>query len=271
MNSLTHRQIEHRHGSLMALSHAFHRKIDLSRKTGNFDEKFISEWVELKKVITLLVEHLSDQQSLLVSAAINGISLIGSVVKLPFNDSSDAATSSTQDTDDKMEVDDEHEYSKEHIWDKILFLLKSAHSRPKIREEAAYCLGNLAIGDGAYFTQKNLNAFSNLIKLTKDATLNIAMAQSIVSSVMGYEIDENNVNTEKPINPYCDDKCFDEFLCKVIKMVYDPNPASRHTTGIWLLAFVKNCSTRAPIYKRKDILQYAFTELLSDDSGKRFL
>lgn len=93
------------------------------------------------------------------------------------------------------------------------------------------------------------------------------MAQSIVSTILGYDIDENEDPDETTINPHCDDKCFDEFLCKIVKMVYDPNPASRHTTGIWLLAFVKNCSKRAPINKRKDILQYAFTELLSDDSG----
>lgn len=50
-------------------------------------------------------------------------------------------------------------------------------------------------------------------------------------------------------------------------MVADPNPASRHSTGIWLLALVKNCSKKSSILKRKETLQYAFTELLSDDSG----
>lgn len=103
---------------------------------------------------------------------------------------------------------------------------------------------------------------------TKDATLNIAMAQSIVLTVLGHEVDENDAVTNDTENPHCDDKAFDEFLTKIIRMVSDPNPASRHTTGIWLLALVKNCSKRTPISKRKDILQFAFTELLSDDSGE---
>lgn len=69
-------------------------------------------------------------------------------------------------------------------------------------------------------------------------------------------------------NEYCDEKTFDDFVMKIISMVADPNPTSRHSTGIWLLALVKNCSKKPSIYKRVDIIQYAFTELLSDDSGK---
>lgn len=171
LNSLTQRQIEHRHGSLLALSHAFHRKIGHLRKTATFDEKSIFEWAELKQVVNLLIDHLSDQQPLLLSAAINGISLIGRVVKLPLSErpANRAASSTTSyDVDEKMDVDGEQiDYTKEFVGQKLLFLLKSAHSRPKIREEAVQSLGHLAIGDGAYFTQGNLNAFSKLIKLVR--------------------------------------------------------------------------------------------------------
>lgn len=85
---------------------------------------------------------------------------------------------------------------------------------------------------------------------------------------MGHEPDTTVSDTEK-LNPYCDDKQFGEFLNSIIIQCRDPNPASRHSTGIWLLALIKNCSKREAIYKRKDILQYAFTELLSDDSGMK--
>lgn len=171
LNSLTHRQIEHRHGSLLALSHAFHRKIGHLRKASTFDENAMFEWAELKQVVNLLIEHLNDQQPLLVSAAINGISFIGSVVKLPLAArpaSRETSSTKSYDVDEKMDVDDDQtEYTKEYVGHKLLFLLKSAHSRPKIREEAAQSLGHLAIGDGAYFAQGNLNAFSNLIKLVR--------------------------------------------------------------------------------------------------------
>lgn len=154
----------------MALSHALHRKIASWRKEGTLNETIISQWPQLKTIVVLLIGHLTDQQPLLVSAAINGISLIGSVIKLPLPERSSgksgSSTITTYDINEKMDVDDESsEYSKSHVAQKILYLLRSAHSRPKIREEAAQCLGSLAIGDGAFFTQGNLNAFTKMIKL----------------------------------------------------------------------------------------------------------
>lgn len=143
------------------------------RKSGTLDEKITSNWAELKQVVVLLIDHLTDQQPLLVSAAINGISLIGSVIKLPLPDrsessagSSSSSATTTYDAEEKMDIDGEtNEYTKAFVAQKILFLLKSAHSRPKIREEAANCLGHLALGDGAYFTKGNLNSFTKMIKL----------------------------------------------------------------------------------------------------------
>lgn len=92
--------------------------------------------------------------------------------------------------------------------------------------------------------------------------MNIAIAQSIVLTVLGYIEEDESDNSNK----FCDEKSFDDFLDSIIGMVADPNPASRHSTGIWLLAIVKNCSKKPSISKRIDVLQYAFTELLSDDS-----
>lgn len=182
LSSLSQRQIEHRHGSLLALSHAIHRKIVFWQKSGTLNETDTSTWSELKRVVIVLIEHLTDQQPLLVSAAINGISLIGSVVKLPLpersGDSSSSSTASTYDADEKMDVDgDLNEYSKSFVAQKVLHLLKSAHSRPKIREEAALCLGHLAIGDGAFFTQGNLNAFTKMIKLVSVSVILILFIQ----------------------------------------------------------------------------------------------
>lgn len=172
MLSLSNRQIEHRHGSLLALAHALHRKANSWRRDGTFNVDKVQKWTEFKQVIHLLIEHLNDQQPLLVSAAINGISLVGSVVPLPLpdrsNDESGGSTSTTYNPDEKMETDEEpKEFTKSTVAHKVLYLLKSAHSRPKIKEEAAHCLGNLAVGDGAFFTKGNLDAFIKLIKLVK--------------------------------------------------------------------------------------------------------
>lgn len=161
LSSISQRQIEHRHGSLLALSHAIHRRLAAQRKRGI--EPMTADCDEITRVTTILIENFSDQQPLLVSAALNGISLIGSIVSLPLLHPTVGAT---YDCNERMDVDgDSKLFTKAYVAQTVLQLLKSAHSRPKIREEAAKCLGQLAIGDGAYFTQGNLNAFIKLIKL----------------------------------------------------------------------------------------------------------
>lgn len=96
--------------------------------------------------------------------------------------------------------------------------------------------------------------------------MNIAIAQGIVLTIAGEENVRDDESSEMKENPYCDDKTFNDFLNGVIGFVSDPNPCSRNSTAIWLLALVKNFSKRTPICSRKQTLQFAFTELLSDDS-----
>lgn len=259
LDTLSQKQIEHRHGCILTISHAIHRRIKCDKSIDT------TNWHELKRVLIVLIGYLNDQQPLLSAAAIKGISLIGSVTILPLRDSSNGA--STYDPDEKMDVDGDSksdEPTKSMVAKTVLRLLRSAHTRPKIREEAAICLGLLAVGDGGYFTQGNLNAFVKMLKLTKDAALNIAIAQCIVFTVLGHESHKNS--SSGSVNPHCDDATLDKFLNSIIPMVVDPSPASRSATAVWLLALVKNCSMRKSIFSNKQILQYAFTELLSDDS-----
>lgn len=108
---------------------------------------------------------------------------------------------------------------------------------------------------------------------SKDTALNIAIAQGIVYTVLGKEdVHESDQTAQAAAgssleNIHCNDTTLTEFLNAVINAVSDPHPCSRNATSIWLLALVKNLSQRPCIYKRKQLLQYAFTELLSDDSG----
>lgn len=76
---------------------------------------------------------LSEQQPLLVSAAIKGISLIGAATVLPIPDTK------------PMEVDNSvTSISKSSLASTIFRLVKSAHTKAKLREDAAVCLGKLA-------------------------------------------------------------------------------------------------------------------------------
>lgn len=255
-------QIEHRHGCMLAFSHAIHRRIKFDKSINT------STWTEFKKAVVILIDHLNDQQPLLSIAAIKGISLISSVAVLPLPNTPTTAMDTSCDSEEKMCVDSDEAptHTKSMLRDNILRLLRSAHSRPKIREEAAICLGCLAIGDGAYFTQGNLDAFIQMLKQTKDTALNIAIAQSIVSTVLGHNQMDDADSTADMTNPHCDDAMLNTFLTSIVAMVPDPSPASRNATAVWLLALVKHCSKRVPVYSNKQLLQHAFTELLSDDS-----
>lgn len=169
LQSLINRSLEHRHGSLLAISHAYYRKIKRCHTNENNCPDF-------KKTVLILCGYLGDQQSLLVSAACKGLALIGTVASLPLPNGKDpsenaksgltSAQSVAADDSDQMQVDsDEEKVTKIHLMNTVLSLLKSAHSRPKIREEAAVCLGHLSIGDGEFFTHRNLLAYTGLLKL----------------------------------------------------------------------------------------------------------
>lgn len=121
----------------------------------------LNNWSELKNTIDILITNLGDNQPLLVSAAVKGLTLLGSIITLPLQ-----AHDTTYNVEEKMDVDgDPQLFTKSYVARMLLKILKSTSAKAKIREEAAACLGFLAIGDGKYFTKGNLNAFMSLIKL----------------------------------------------------------------------------------------------------------
>lgn len=150
----------------MATAHAYYRKIKHCG-VAQLNETF-------KVFVNLLCTLLTSQQSLLVSAACKGLGLIGSVACLPIPDGSEASAkapataAAANDDDNRMQVDDgdsDKQLTKFTVMTTLLQSLKSAHSRPRVREEAAECLGHLAIGDGQFFTARNLETFLKLLKL----------------------------------------------------------------------------------------------------------
>lgn len=56
MNTLSQRTLEHRHGSILTLSHAFQRRVKNLKSENNFDDQYIENWEELKKLVILLGE-----------------------------------------------------------------------------------------------------------------------------------------------------------------------------------------------------------------------
>ncbi|XP_055390335.1 proteasome-associated protein ECM29 homolog [Condylostylus longicornis] len=262
LNSFSQKSLEHKHGWLLVIGHAFSNKIE---SMGNLkQDKNFRQWNVFTNSVKLLAQMLCEQQ-LLVSAAIKGFSLIGKSTEIPQIEVEIKQIIQPED-EEEMETEENYKTStKLLIFEAVFHFLKSSSVRAHIREEAAHCLGNLAIGDGAYFTAKNLEKFISYLKVNKDAALNIAISQAIVCTLNGYDVNEGPPH-ENFINQYCDDKTFDNFLNRLIKSVTDTNPHSRQSCSVWLLGIVKHCSHRATLLSKKQHLQFAFTELLSDDS-----
>lgn len=149
------------------MAHAFYRKIKSLQKQGQLTVEQLNSWPELKNVLNIFITNLSDNQSLLVSVAIKGISLVGSVTPLPLSHGINE-NAATYNATEKMEVDgDPQLFTKSYVARMLLKLIKSTSAKAKTREDAAICLGHLAIGDGQYFTQENLDAFIGLLKLVR--------------------------------------------------------------------------------------------------------
>lgn len=133
---------------------------------------------------------LTDTQPLQVSAAIKGISLIGAVTPLPLPEKQ---SGDTMDIDGILSLncfcsdspyyrqtlssssllrticflEDATVRSKDYVTNTMVKLLKSAHTRAKTREDAAVCLGYLAIGDGKFFAASNLKSFLGMLRMVQ--------------------------------------------------------------------------------------------------------
>ncbi|EDW31715.1 GL11265 [Drosophila persimilis] len=266
MVSLTQKTLEHKHGWLLVLGHAFNRKIAMLKQSNT--PKDYSTWPQFIEAVKIISKNLCESQWLLVSAAVKCLSMIGKAVQIPnVKVEIQAAVSSNGGDDDEemTELQNIEASTKLLIFGVVFQLLRSSSARQKNREEAAKCLGYLGIGDGEHFTQRNLEKFLTLTKVQKDAALNIAISEAIVNTLCGYDVNKGQPS-EEFVNVHCDDATFEKFLNSLIRLVTEPNPHSRQAISVWLLAVVKHCSKRPAVLRKKELLQFAFTELLSDDS-----
>uniref|UniRef100_A0A336L3V3 CSON003432 protein n=1 Tax=Culicoides sonorensis TaxID=179676 RepID=A0A336L3V3_CULSO len=249
------KSLEAQHGSILALSYGIHRKLYKLKKENRVRFESIETWTPFVQTVELLVNLLTSSHYLLMKASIEGLGLIGSIVTLPL-----------KDEDNMMQIDESEtpKNTKQYVLKTLFKNLRSAHSRGQISEESARCLGLLTNGDAKYFTEKVIKGFIDLIKMTKNPSIHIAIAQSLVIILEGKSIIE--AVEHDPTKIQRNDKIFDWLLDEIIKIVPEPYPNSRQATAIFLLALVKNCSNRTPIQTRKHILQDSFIELLSEDN-----
>ncbi|KAH8285548.1 hypothetical protein KR054_010857, partial [Drosophila jambulina] len=264
LNNLTQKTLEHKHGWLLVLGHTFNRKIAMLKQEKKAKE--FATWTPFVNAVKIISKTLCESQWLLVSAAVKCISMIGKAVQIPnVKVEIQVPTNDADDDEEMTEYTSIDSSTKLVIFGVVFQLLRSSSARQKIREESARCLGYLAIGDGEHFTKRNLEKFLTLAKVQKDAALNIAISEAIVNTLCGYDVNKGQ-SDEKFVNVHCSDAEFEQFLNSLIRLVTEPNPNSRQAISVWLLAVVKHCSKRPAVLAKKELLQFAFTELLSDDS-----
>ncbi|XP_053690406.1 proteasome-associated protein ECM29 homolog [Sabethes cyaneus] len=250
--ALTNKSLENRHGSILAAANAIHRKLILTPE--------LQDWKIFKDLVSLLIALLNDQQSLLQSASIKSLSLIGSTSKLPLAASADESADEPMDTNQS----DQQPNTKTSLFKALLTLLQSAHTKAKIREDVAHCLGYLAVGDSEFFAKRLLEAMLGLLKMSKDPALNIAMGQALVYTLQGLSSGTRQADRDTAGN--VSDELLSWFLIELVRKVNEPHAYLKQTCAIWLLAIVKNCSKRKPVGDNRQILQLAFTDLLSEDN-----
>ncbi|XP_038108762.1 proteasome-associated protein ECM29 homolog [Culex quinquefasciatus] len=247
--ALTNKSLENRHGSIMAAANAIHRKLILTPELAN--------WQTFKTLVNLLISLLNDQQSLLQSASIKSLSLIGTTSQLPLEPS-------PPKSDEQMETNASESPTKDSLFKSLMTLLQSAHTKPKIREDVAHCLGYLAVGDPQFFARRLLDGFLGLLRMTKDPALHIAMGQALVYTLQGVSSGERQADQDSQGN--VSDEELEWFLIELVKKVNEPHAYLKQACAIWLLAIVKNCSKRRTVVEKRQILQLAFTDLLSEDN-----
>ncbi|XP_065083000.1 proteasome-associated protein ECM29 homolog [Ochlerotatus camptorhynchus] len=244
--ALANKSLENRHGSILAAANAIHRKLLLTPE--------LQHWQVYKDLVSLLISLLNDQQSLLQSASIKSLSLIGSTSPLPLP---------AEATANKMETDSDCP-TKTSLFKALMTLLQSGHTKAKIREDVAHCLGYLAVGDVEFFAKRLLEGFLGLLKMTKDPALHIAMGQALVYTLQGLSSGDRQADQDSQGN--VSDETLTWFLIELVRKVNEPHAYLKQACAIWLLAIVKNCSKRSPIEDNRQVLQLALTDLLSEDN-----
>ncbi|XP_030379976.1 proteasome-associated protein ECM29 homolog [Scaptodrosophila lebanonensis] len=259
LTSFSQQTLEHQHGWLLVLGQSLNRKIEFLLRQRSM--KDFGKWGIFVDTIKVIAKMLSETQWLLVSAAVKCICMIGKTVQIPNVHEEFQVICNN----DKEKLAEDKTSTKLIIFERVFQLLCTTSVRQKIREEAAKCLGYLAIGDGAYFSLRNLDKILSLVKLQKDAALNIAISEAIVNTICGYDV---NVGppAEDFVNIHCNDDAFEKFLNSLLTLATEPNQHSRQAVSVWLLGVVKHCSLRPSVLNKKQLLQLTFIELLSDDS-----
>lgn len=245
--------LEAQHGALLGLAFMLERKLMIRKMTDNANT--IVNWTAYIRAVETICAFLTSNLVMLVEAASQGIGIIGKIYSLPLKDTNDGP-----------------ELNKKQVVDSLFLILNNAKLNHKIKESAAHSLGLLCIGENFPHTQMIVEKFIDLAKDTKDSSMHLTIAESLVLCVQGPSAME--ARDSWTILPTEYEQIFSEesdnllklLLDQLLKLAYVPHPNSRQAICIWLLAILRRNSTRTYVLNRLSDIQNGFMDFLSENN-----
>uniref|UniRef100_A0ABD2WFD9 TOG domain-containing protein n=1 Tax=Trichogramma kaykai TaxID=54128 RepID=A0ABD2WFD9_9HYME len=269
--------LENQHGAILALSYSLERKLILRR---NEDKNALITWNIYIDVMKSVCDFLNVNNPMLLSAAINGIGIIGKSYSLP------------------LPAEAEKGHSKKSIMDKLFSIFSNGKSSAKVKEKVVLALGYLCVGEEFPHTKAIVEKFIdsatearyivfNLLnscihyKLclnndfylqTKDINIHLSIGETLVCCVQGPASPENRdawktVPSDHKV-PYTEesDSLLTFVVDKLLSLANKTHPNSRQAVCTWLLTLLKHNSKRECMFNKLSSIQYAFMDFLSENS-----
>lgn len=166
---------------------------------------------------------LSDNNSLLINAAAQGIGIMGKTFGLPLPDNSDKG------------------FSKMNIVEKLFSIFTNSKLNNKIKDTAVLALGFLCIGEEFPHTKFIAEKILTFAKDTKDIEIHLTLSEALICCVQGPgSINARNIwkipSTEYKVSySKTSDELLDFVLTKMFQIVKEPHPNLRQ-----VCRFLKN-------------------------------
>lgn len=251
VNCTKNKVLEIQHGALLALSYMIEQKL-LSLKQTNVEG--ISNLKVYSVAVETMCSFLTDNNPLLMSAASQGIGIMGKTFALPLPNNSDKG------------------FNKMYIVEKLFSIFENPKLNNKIKETAIIALGFLCIGEEFPHTKFIAEKILTVAKDTKDVEIHLTLSEALICCVQGpASLDARNIWKVLPDEnkiPFskASDELLASILLKMFQAVKEPHPNMRQAVCISLLSLVKYNAERNCIRENLATLQSSFMDLLSESN-----
>ncbi|XP_011494527.1 PREDICTED: proteasome-associated protein ECM29 homolog [Ceratosolen solmsi marchali] len=243
--------LENQQGAILALSYSMERKLNLQR---NEDKNTLVNWNTYIDTVMAICEFLNVNNPMLLTAAINGIGVIGKTFALP------------------LPSDTEKTYSKKSVVEKLFSIFMNSKSNLKMKEKIALTLGYVCIGEDFPHSKIIIEKFIEIANETKDISLHLSIGEALICCIQGPASteardawktlpSEHNVPYTKESNDL-----LNFIVERLLSSASKPHPNSRQAICIWLLTILKYNSKRQYVLEKLPAIQQAFLDFLTENN-----